>query len=73
MSKVNYYSYADLRKAVNDNPTEENINALGEWFERYGGAYWNGWYYDADGIRLAPIYEQTGEDDFDLIGWQLAD
>lgn len=73
MSKIRYGSYEELRKAVADNPSEENLNALGDWFVRYGYEYWNGEVFDADGIELVPVYEQTGEDDFDLVGWKIAD
>lgn len=50
--------YEELRSAATANDaTQEDINALGKWFDAYGSAYWNGEYYDADGIRLYPIIE----------------
>lgn len=49
--------YEELRSAaIADDATQEDINALGAWFESNGSTYWNGEYYDADdGIRLYPI------------------
>lgn len=54
--------YEELRAAATaDDATQEDINALGSWFESNGSAYWNGEYYDADdGIRLYPTdYGET--------------
>lgn len=67
---MNYYSYKDLKAAVDTNPTPENINALGEWFDHYGNDYWNGEYYDADDLRIYPVYKEIDEDNFELIGYE---
>lgn len=63
---ANYYEYEELRKkALSGN--QEDINALGEWFEQYGDRYWNGEYYNADdGMRLFPVYEEAAEDEWEL-------
>lgn len=63
---ANYYEYEELRaKALNGN--QEDVNALGEWFEQYGDCYWNGEYYNADdGMRLFPVYEEMAEDEWEL-------
>ena len=63
---TNYGSYGELRaKALNGN--QEDINALGEWFEQYDDRYWNGEYYNADdGMRLFPVYEEVAEDEWKL-------
>lgn len=72
---VSYYGYEELRKiALADDATQAGINRLGEWFDRYGSAYWNGEYYDAgDDVRLFPIYEpiNEGEDQFEVVGYEL--
>jgi hypothetical protein len=66
MSKMeDRYNYDNLReRAVKHDATQKDINALGEWFSRYGDAYWNGEYYDADnGVRLFPIFAYDEEDE----------
>ena len=63
---MNRYDYKELReRAVNGGA--DDVNALGEWFEKYGEMYWNGEYYDADdGYRLFPIFETHFDEDGDL-------
>lgn len=68
---MSYYDYENLKKAVQDNPTQANINALGEWFSEFGMDYWNGSYYDADSFRVFPVYEEIEEDEFDLKGYEI--
>ena len=47
MSNINYYSYQELRAAATaPGATQADIDALGEWFNRYGERYWNGECYD---------------------------
>ena len=37
MADINYYSYKELlAEATKSNATQEDINALGEWFDRFG-------------------------------------
>lgn len=67
---MNYYSYKDLKTAYDTNPSQENINTLGEWFQQYGDSCWNGEYYDADNIRIYPVYKEIAEDEFELIGYE---
>lgn len=67
------YAYEDLRDAVKKNPTQENINALGEWFSTYGSSYWNGESFNADGITVWPVYSEE-EDEygcFELLRYEL--
>lgn len=46
--------------------------ALGEWFNAYGDRCWNGEYYDADGMRLYPVYRWDDElDQGEIIGWEV--
>ena len=43
------YDYEELKeKALTFGATQEEINNLGEWFERFGDRYWNGEYFDID-------------------------
>lgn len=65
-----YYDYKELReKALNG--TQADVNALGDWFEKYGDRYWNGECYDADGFSLYPIYKEIAEDEFELTGYRI--
>lgn len=69
---ANYYAYEELKaKAISPVAKQEDINALGEWFEAHGSMYWNGEYYDADGLRLFPIHEEVAEDEFEVIGYEF--
>lgn len=70
---INEYSYQELReKALSANATPDDVNALGYWFSRFGSDYWNGEYYDCDnGIRLYPVCQQIGEDEFERIGYEI--
>lgn len=74
---MNRYSYQELRAAaLSPDATQDDLNALGEWFEMYGHSApdaWNGEYWDVDdGNRLFPIYSEPTEDgDFDIIGYEL--
>lgn len=68
---MNRYSYSELLEAVKANETPDNVNALGEWFERYGDQFWNGEYYDADGLRLFPVYVEADEDQFEIVGYEV--
>ena len=68
---MNRYSYSELLEAVKANETPDNVNALGEWFEQYGDRYWNGEYYDADGLRLFPVYVEVSEDQFEIVGYEV--
>lgn len=67
---MNYYDYQALRRSVDIDPSPQNINSLGDWFALYGADYWNGEYYDADGIRICPIYHESEDGQFDIIGYE---
>ena len=73
MPFVGEYSYADLLSAVENDPSPENVNALGEWFDRYGQTYWNGEAYIIDERRcIVPIYQPSEQyDGCDIIGYKL--
>lgn len=67
---INEYSYQELReKALSGN--QDDVNELGYWFSRYGERYWNGEFYDADGFEVVPQYQLIGEDEFEIVGYEL--
>lgn len=68
---ISRYDYKELKQKVLENETEENLNALGEWFEMFGNDFWNGEYFDADDFHLVPIYKEVDEDEFERIGWEI--
>ena len=51
MMNYSVYEYNALLVAVEENETPEALEALGEWFQRYGDMYWNGECWDIDGSR----------------------
>ena len=65
---VSRYAYADLRYAA-DCPDRDvlsaAINMLGEWFTEYNMDEWNGEYFEADGLRIYPVY--SGEE---IVGYE---
>lgn len=62
---MRYSDYESLRdKALDSQATNEDINALGKWYEEFGKALWNGRGYKVDShIYLLPIYkyDESGE------------
>lgn len=72
---VNEYNYSELEAAATKfGATQEEINALGEWFEDYGQRYWNGECYEVDEKRdlyLYPMHKQV-EDEFEIVGWSFS-
>lgn len=71
MKYISEYNYEELRAAALTSATQEDIDALGEWFSRYGHSYWNGEYYDADGIRVYPVYKQIDDNNYELLGYEI--
>lgn len=76
--------YQKLRAAVDTAPTQENVNALGEWlllryYFQTGGAVlhcsWESdeYYYDCgDGICLSCVWSEGGEDEDDeIVGFKI--
>lgn len=63
------YDYNELREKA-ESGKQEDINNLGKWLEMYGDKYWNGEYYDADGLRIYPEYTEVEPDVYDLTGWR---
>lgn len=72
-SMTGYYDYDKLvKRALNYNASQEDINALGEWFENHGTMYWNGEYFEIDTEhRLFPVYKEINEDEPILIGYEI--
>ena len=72
---VGRYSYQELRdRAFSTNATQEDINALGEWFERFSeGRYWNGETHDIDGThQLRPIQAYDEDSDcWEITGYEI--
>ncbi len=67
------YDYNELKNnALNPNATQDDINALGEWFEQYGDEFWNGEYFEIDSEhRLYPQYREIDEDEFEICGYEI--
>lgn len=68
------YDYAELVAALDREESEQNLRALGEWFQRYGGSYWDGecWTIDEESDRhLYPISRLMDgyEDQFETVGY----
>lgn len=71
---MSYYDYKELRaKAVSPDATQADIDALGDWFYRYGDRYWNGEFFNADeGRELWPVYKWNEElDQGEIVGYEL--
>lgn len=69
---MNRYNYKELETAALENPTAENLAALGEWFEWYGVDFWNGEYFEIDSSnRLYPVYKEVKPDEWERIGWEI--
>ena len=70
-----YYDYEELKeKALKFDATQQDIDALANWFENWGNDYWNGEYFEIDAEhRLFPIYKEIENDDgtYDLIGYEI--
>lgn len=66
-------NYEELKNAaLAPDATQDDINALGEWFERYGDRYWNGEYFDVNGEHLYRIYSYDEEcDQYDVVGYEF--
>ena len=69
---VGRYNYNELREAAIEDPTPENLENLGDWFQTYGMDFWNGECFDVDGYRLFPVYSEPDEyGDCERIGYEL--
>lgn len=68
------YNYKEIcKKALAFNATQEDINALGEWFERYGRSGWNGECWTVDAYHnLYPIHKEIGYDDYEVVGYTFS-
>ena len=68
--EVSYYDYKHLRNLVYNTNAQTAIDALGRWFDSFGGDFWNGEKYDADLFCIRPVYEEIAEDEYKLIGYE---
>lgn len=70
---INRYNYAELReRATAADATQADIDTLGRWFDLYGSDYWNGEYYDADGISIYPVIVWDDEtDQGETVGYEI--
>lgn len=60
----NRYSYEELRAAATvPGATQIDVDTLGSWLADFDPASWNGEYYDADGLRLYPVYDWDEDTD----------
>lgn len=68
------YNYKEIcEKALASDATQEDINALGEWFERYGRSGWNGECWTVDAYHdLYPIHKEVGYDDYEVVGYTFS-
>lgn len=68
------YNYKEIcEKALASDATQEDINALGEWFERYGRSGWNGECWTVDAYRdLYPIHKEIGYDEYEVVGYTFS-
>lgn len=69
----NRCSYAELRAAATaPGAAQIDIDTLGAWLADYDPSSWNGEYYDADGLRLFPVYDWDEElDQGELTGYEI--
>lgn len=73
---VEYEYYRDLEAAALHIGRDKDLEALGEWFERFGSPFWNGECYKIDSTHdLYPIMEPDDEDepdgDYHITGWEV--
>lgn len=73
MPNITAYNYKELEAAALKTHSKADIEALAEWFETYSDyKFWNGECHKVnDRYSLYPIYEQTDEDEFAIVGWEL--
>lgn len=64
------YSYQELLENYKSNPTTENLEALAEWFEKYGSQFWNGEEWQADDFIIRPIQEPDDIDGDEVLTWK---
>ena len=67
------YNYDELaERALRFDAAPEDINALAEWFERYGYRFWNGECFEIDATHsLYPIHEETAPDEWEIVGYEI--
>lgn len=74
---MDVYDYKALvQKALAFDATQEDINALGDWFDQYGGwgrDNWNGECYHVDRDHdLYPIHREVGYEEYEVVGYTFS-
>ena len=67
-------NYKELEaKALAADVTQEDIDNLGRWLERFGSDFWNGESYEIDAQHsLYAIYnEEVDDTEYDILGWEV--
>lgn len=68
------YAYKELCKKALENPSQENLTTLADWFWGYGNEYWNGegWKIDKDKY-LVPIYSEEPDNHgcYKILGYKI--
>lgn len=71
---INRYNYFELEKNALENPTQENLKTLADWFFRFGyNDYWNGECFEIDrDHNLYPICEFDNETEmYKIVEWEV--
>ena len=72
-NSYNRYSYNELLDAATKYPVAQiDIDTLGAWFQEHAPEAWNGEYYDADGLRVRPVYDcDDSADSGEIVHYEL--
>lgn len=73
--RYDYYQYEELKTvALDPNATQEAVDDLGRWFQRYDPYNWNGEYYtvdEANQIHLWPVLAEDEDGNFEVIHYSF--
>ena len=71
--KIGRYDYEELKeKALSEDATQKDLENLYDWFEMYDVYSWDGYCYPIDGVNsLYPIYAETDEDEYEIVGYEI--
>lgn len=68
------YGYEEYYTAICEDPSQENLAVLGEWFLEFGEDSWNGECYKVDNRRtLKPIHAKEPDEygSYPIVSWEL--
>ena len=75
MTMTYEYRFEEIERRALTAQTEDAIRELGEWYQDFGSMFWNGEHYtgkfNGREYQIAPVYEETDEDIFEIVGWEL--